>query len=141
MLTEIPPGAQVDHFKILRQIGRGGMGVVYLARDMSLGRRVAIKLIHPKAIADEESRLHLLQEAQLTAAFSHPNIVTVFQVGMFKGSPYVALEYVQGQPLDDRLAEETPGQKECEDLGSDYRKLVGIHWWARFSFYYFLPLS
>ena len=118
MLTDISPGAQVDHFKILRQIGRGGMGVVYLARDMSLGRRVAIKLIHPKAITDEESRLRLLQEAQLTATFSHPNIVTVYQVGVFKSSPYVALEYVQGQPLDDRLAEEKPGQQEALRIGA-----------------------
>ncbi|PKN44951.1 MAG: hypothetical protein CVU63_09635, partial [Deltaproteobacteria bacterium HGW-Deltaproteobacteria-20] len=74
-------GTLVDHFRVLRRIGRGGMGEVYLARDTRLGRKVALKLIRSDAFADHDAVERFLFEARVTARFAHPHIVTVFDVG------------------------------------------------------------
>ena len=100
------PETAVDQFKVVRLLGRGGMGEVYLARDLSLGRLVALKLIRRKAIGSEKALERFLYEARVTARFSHPHIVTVYSVGEFQGSPYVALEYLEGQTLRMRMQEQ-----------------------------------
>jgi tRNA A-37 threonylcarbamoyl transferase component Bud32 len=111
------PDTLVDEYKVLRLIGRGGMGEVYLARDTRLGRKVALKVIRPEALGDAEARERFLNEAKVTARFSHPNIVTLFGAGDHAGCPYVALEYLPGQTLRERLDEERPALKEALRLG------------------------
>jgi serine/threonine protein kinase/WD40 repeat protein len=106
-------GTLVDHFKVLRRIGRGGMGEVYLARDTRLGRKVALKLIRSDAFADHDAVERFLFEARVTARFAHPHIVTVFDVGEHLRQPYVALEYLEGQSLRARLEAERPSIREA----------------------------
>ncbi len=104
--------AQVDHFRVMRLLGEGSHGAVYLARDTKLGRKVALKVIKPGALS-ERARGRFLEEARTTARFSHPHIVTIYEVGEHRGAPYVALEHLDGQTLRQRLREEPPGPKEA----------------------------
>ncbi|MFH0902377.1 MAG: serine/threonine-protein kinase, partial [Pseudomonadota bacterium] len=106
------PETMVDHFRVVRMVGRGGMGEVYLARDTLLNRRVALKVIHPRNLDSEEAVARFMREAQLTASLSHPHIVTVYAVGKHENRPYLALEYLEGQTLRQRLDEERPGLRE-----------------------------
>ncbi len=101
----LPCGTRIDQFEVMRLLGRGGMGEVYLARDTKLGRKVALKLVRPEQLGvDPELAVErFLFEARATAQFSHPNIVTIYAVGEHCGHPYVALEYLQGQSLRERL--------------------------------------
>jgi WD40 repeat protein len=93
----------VDHFRVMRRIARGGQGEVYVARDTKLGRKVALKLISGKKEISRERTERLLREAQATARFQHPNIVTVHSVGEHEGLPYVAFEYLEGETLRQRM--------------------------------------
>lgn len=96
---------RVDHFLIVRPLGHGGFGEVYLARDTRLGRRVALKIVHPRHLGSDEAVQRFLFEARATARFSHPHIVTVYAVGEHEGMPYVALEYLEGRTLRQQLLE------------------------------------
>ncbi len=106
------PGEMADHYKIIRLIGRGGMGEVYLARDMQLGRKVALKIVHSGALGDDMSIIRFFREARMTARFNHPHIVTVYGVGEISSRPYVALEYLEGQTLRERMDEGRLGTRE-----------------------------
>lgn len=114
---QLMPGTMLDHFKVIRLIGRGGMGEAYLARDMQLGRKVVLKVILTEALGNEISVKRFLREAQITARFSHPHIVTIYSVGEHEGSLYLALEYLPGQNLRERLNEDRPGIKEAMRFG------------------------
>ena len=108
-VTELRHGTMLDHFRVMRLIGRGGMGEVYLARDTKLGRKVAVKMVLPWLVASEGAVERFLREARTTARFSHPNIVAIYAVGEAEVDgvrvPYVALEYVEGQTLAERRDE------------------------------------
>ncbi len=106
-------GAMVDHFRILRPLGQGGMGEIYLARDTKLGRKVALKFVRADQLGSERAVQRFLFEAHATAKFSHPNIVTVFAVGEHQGMNYLALEYLKGQNLRERIAERRPSLPEA----------------------------
>ncbi|MFH0902056.1 MAG: protein kinase [Pseudomonadota bacterium] len=93
------------------------MGEVYLARDVKLGRKVALKLIRPRSLGGGDAVGRFMREAKLTASFSHPHIVTVYRVGEHDGRPYLALEFLEGQNLRQRLLEERPGAKEATRIG------------------------
>jgi len=107
------PGSMVDHFRLIRRVGRGGMGQVFLARDMLLGRKVALKVLR-RTTAEGERFLH---EARATARFNHPHIVTIYAVGQYDGHPYLALEYLEGRSLRDQLHDGPPGVSESLRLG------------------------
>ena len=111
--SRLSTGEMVDHFKVMRLIGRGGMGEVYLARDTQLGRKVALKMIHRKYLRSPEIVERFLFEARATARFSHPNIVAIHAVGDHQGQPYVALEYLEGQTLGQRIEEGTLRPREA----------------------------
>lgn len=98
---ELPRGASVGRFVVRRLLGRGGMGRVYLARDTLLGRSVALKLLNCKPTVEGLEALR--REARLTARCEHRNIVTVYDVALHEDRPYLALEYVEGESLRDRL--------------------------------------
>jgi serine/threonine protein kinase len=87
-------------YRVLKQLGVGGMGIVYKAEDISLQRPVALKVMRPDRAADPEARQRFLREARATAALKHAHIVTIYQVGEDRGVPFFAMEYLRGQPLD-----------------------------------------
>lgn len=93
---------RVGRFEILGELGRGGFGVVYEARDTELGRHVAIKMLRPLA---ETDHAHFRTEAEAVARLGHPNIVTLFDFGHFEGQPYLVFERLQGKTLERRLLE------------------------------------
>jgi serine/threonine protein kinase len=101
----IAPGMHLDRYELIRELGRGGMGAVYLARDTRLGRRVAIKFLHS---SDPRLTERFIVEAQATARCSHESIVVIHDVKELSGHPFMVLEYLKGQSFseligDDRL--------------------------------------
>src|SRR6185503_6892274 len=107
---ELAPGERVGPFRVMRLMARGGMGEVFVARDVRLGRKVALKFLSTRS---PEARQRVLAEARATAPLSHPHVVAVYSVGQHRGRPYLALEYIEGPTLRQRFAEERPGLKEA----------------------------
>src|SRR5882724_12165377 len=99
----IKPGTKLSRYEIRSKIGEGGMGEVYLAEDKQLGRRVAIKLLPPATISDEDARKRLVREARAAATLDHPNICSIYEVGEADGRSFIAMQYIEGETLDARL--------------------------------------
>src|SRR5271170_7767211 len=97
------PGSKIGPYEVVAQIGAGGMGEVYRARDSRLGRDVAIKVLPASFSADPDRLQRFAQEARSAAALSHPNILAIFDIGEDKGAPYVVSELLEGETLRDRL--------------------------------------
>jgi serine/threonine protein kinase len=107
MDTEMPEqmiGPQVGHFRIVKQLGKGGMGEVFKAEDMKLGRSVALKFLSSELDGSSEAGLRFQREARATAALNHPHICTIFEIGEHEGRPYFAMEYLEGTTLKDAIA-------------------------------------
>ncbi len=96
--SDLAPGTRVAQYELIRELGRGGMGVVYAARDLKLGRRVAMKFLRH---VDREVIDRFLVEARATAQCNHDNIVIIYQVDEYEGMPYMVLEYLEGRSLRD----------------------------------------
>ncbi len=99
LAQSISPSAQVGDYRILREVGRGGMGVVYEAEQISLGRRVALKVLPFAAAIDPKQRQRFQIEAQAAAQLHHPHIVPIFSVGCDHGIHYYAMQFVEGRSL------------------------------------------
>ncbi|MEI6226456.1 MAG: protein kinase [Deltaproteobacteria bacterium] len=99
----LPPGTVIGRFEILRELGRGGFGVVYEATDRDLGRQVAVKVVRPGRITEEEGRV--TREAEAVARLSHPNLITLFEVGRSEHGPFLVFELLRGKTLDLRMEE------------------------------------
>ena len=99
--------SRIGRFRIERELGAGGMGVVYAAVDDRLGRHVALKVLLPSAMPDEEQRKRLIWDARAASTLNHPNIVTVYETGDSDGVDYVAMELVAGRTLADSLQSES----------------------------------
>jgi serine/threonine protein kinase/Flp pilus assembly protein TadD len=97
-------GKTFSHYEILRKLGEGGMGEVFLAMDTELNRKVALKFLPSRYARDEEFRARFKREARAAAALSHPNIVTIHEVSEFEDRPYIAMEYVDGPSLKELIA-------------------------------------
>jgi len=95
---------QFGNFLLERQLGAGGMGAVYLGRDVTLNRVVAVKVLKPELVSDHKFMATFLREAEITASLNHPNIVQVYAFGQHEGVYYMVVEYIQGGSLDDRIA-------------------------------------
>jgi eukaryotic-like serine/threonine-protein kinase len=93
-------GTQLGPYEVIAPLGAGGMGEVYRARDTRLRREVAIKVLPPELVADEERRRRFLQEARAASALNHPNIVTIHEIETVGGVDFIVMEYVAGQTLD-----------------------------------------
>ena len=104
---------QLGDFRILREIGRGGMGVVYEAEQISLHRRVALKMLPFAAVMDSKQLQRFQNEALAAASLKHPNIVQVYAVGCERGVHYYAMEYVEGQTLAQVIDQLRSGQQEA----------------------------
>jgi hypothetical protein len=94
--------------RVLRLVGRGGMGVVYEAIDAALGRTIALKLMLPAQAASEAGRQRFVREARASAAVRHENVVTIYNVGEDAGIPYLTMEFLRGQPLSQSLTGAVP---------------------------------
>ena len=95
------PDSVISHYRILSKLGEGGMAEVYLAQDMKLGRRVAIKFLPPETSTDVHARKRLVREAQAAATLEHQNICAVYEVGEADGHIFIVMQYVEGTTLDD----------------------------------------
>lgn len=96
---------RLGDYRVLREIGRGGMGIVYEAEQLSLGRRVALKILPPQAVLDERHLQRFLREARAAGRLHHTNIVPVFGVGESDGTYYYVMQYIRGRGLDEVLRE------------------------------------
>jgi len=103
---ELSGGDQFAGYRIEQRIGRGGMGVLYLALEPALERRVALKLIAPEAAADEVFSRRFAEESRIAASIEHPNVVPIYAAGEEDGVPFIAMRYVAGADLSGRLARE-----------------------------------
>lgn len=101
--ASMSPGARVGRYVVARELGRGGMGAVFLARDEDLDRSVALKVITHDA-GSPSGRQRFLREARSAARLAHPNIATIYDIGEHEGQPYIAMEHVAGKTLAARLA-------------------------------------
>ncbi|MEK6405373.1 MAG: protein kinase [Acidobacteriota bacterium] len=102
--TDSLVGSAIGPYKIIAQLGAGGMGVVYLAFDSRLGRRIALKLLPSHLTKDEQRLRRFHQEARAASALNHPNIVTIFEIGRAGARPFIATEYIEGETLRQRLS-------------------------------------
>jgi eukaryotic-like serine/threonine-protein kinase len=99
-------GANIRHYKILSRIGEGGMGVVYLAEDTTLHRKIALKLLSEEFTKDENRVRRFQQEARAASALNHPNIITIFEVGEADSLHFIATEFIDGETLRERMTRE-----------------------------------
>ena len=97
------PVQTIAHYRIVEPIGAGGMGAVYKAYDNKLQRIVAIKLLPPEYVSQQDRRRRFFQEARAASALNHPHILTIYEVGEDDGSPYIAMEYVEGETLRQKI--------------------------------------
>ena len=112
----IAPGSRIGRYVVVRALGAGGMGEVWLAHDETLGRRVAVKALPSEFERDLERRARWEREARLLASLNHPNIATVYGIEPTEGSHVLALELVEGQTLDERLTEGPLPGREALDV-------------------------
>ncbi len=101
-------GETVGRYHVRRLLGEGGMGRVYLARDVILGRSIALKIVR-RDVFDVGAGARFIEEARAVASLNHPHVVQLYDVGEHRGSLYLALEYIEGETLQQRTAHEAPG--------------------------------
>src|SRR6478736_1167021 len=101
--TELSDGDEFAGYRIERRLGRGGMGILYLAIEPGLDRRVALKLIAPEAAAEEVFAKRFAEESRIAASIEHPNVVPIYAAGAERGVPYIAMRYVAGSDLGRRI--------------------------------------
>ena len=96
-------GRTLSHYKVLEEISRGGMGIVYKALDLRLNREVALKVLPPELVSDPDRKRRFVQEAQAAAALKHPNIAVVYEIDEVDGVNFIAMELIEGEQLSDVL--------------------------------------
>jgi eukaryotic-like serine/threonine-protein kinase len=125
---QLQPGQTFNRYKIIRKIGVGGMGKVYLAQDTHLKRPVAIKLLSADATRDPAQVLRFVQEARFASLLNHPNIITIYEIGQSGDLHFISTEFVSGETLRDRLVRDPLKTKDAVDIAIDVASaLVAAH--------------
>jgi len=101
----LTPGTQLGSYEITSLLGSGGMGRVYKARDLKLGRDVAVKVLREELASDPERLQRFEQEARAASGLNHPNIIHIYDIDKHGSTPYIAMEYVEGKTLREILSE------------------------------------
>src|SRR5207245_5651434 len=117
-MSSLQPGQTLTHYRIISQIGQGGMGEVYKAEDLKLGRQVAIKLLPPGASPDDRARQRFLREARSASALNHPNIVTIHSIDEADGLDFIVMEFIEGDSLKTRIERGPLELMQVLDLGA-----------------------
>ena len=124
----LAPSSKLGPYEILAALGAGGMGEVYRARDPRLDREVAIKVLPAGSAGDSKRMRRFEQEARATAAFSHPNILAVIDIGSQDNSPYIVSELLEGETLRARLISgPLPVRKAVDDALQTARGIIAAH--------------
>src|SRR5580765_5421124 len=119
------PVKSIAHYRIVEPIGAGGMGAVYKAYDNKLQRVVALKLLPPEYISQQDRRRRFFQEARAASALNHPHILTVYEVGEDDGKPYIAMEYVEGETLRQKIKSRSLDLKRTLDISIQIAEGLG----------------
>ncbi len=97
-------GQQLSHYQIIQKLGEGGMGVVYLARDTKLDRRVALKILPYFSAVNKEGLKRFIREAKTASAVNHPNVAHIYEIGEQDSIHFIAMEFIEGQTLSDKIS-------------------------------------
>ena len=108
----------ISHYRIIKKLGRGGMGEVYLAEDKRLDRKVAIKFLPAEVATDERAKQRLLREAKTAATLDHQNICAIYEVGQEGDYSFIVLQYIEGETLASRLKRHLPDLHESLAIAS-----------------------
>ncbi len=125
LAPELPVGKKLGEFRLLREIGRGGMGIVYEAVQESLGRHVALKVLPAGAALDERLAIRFLREARAAARLRHPGIVPVFTSGRDEGILYFAMELIDGHSLAEAIARGALDPAQAARLAAEVARALG----------------
>jgi serine/threonine protein kinase len=109
-------GETISHYRILKQLGAGGMGKVYLAEDTKLDRKVAIKFLRSSGIVEDNAKRRLIREAKAAAKLDHPNICSIYEVGEEEGHAFIVMQFIEGETLASRIQRSGLSQQECQGL-------------------------
>ena len=120
------PIERLGHYRVLERIGGGGMSDVYLAEDVRLGRKVALKLLAPEFVNSQERLRRFLHEGKAASSLNHPNIVTVYEAGDEGGISYIAAEFVEGQTLAQRVADGPLALAECLRIAHEAASALAV---------------
>src|SRR5690349_2444014 len=110
------PVETIAHYRIIEPIGAGGMGAVYKAYDNKLQRVVALKVLPPEYVSQQDRRRRFFQEARAASALTHPHILTIYEVGEDEGKPYIAMEFIEGETLRQKIRTKALQLKEAIDI-------------------------
>src|SRR5579862_3250151 len=120
-------GRQIGGYQILEELGRGAMGVVFKARQVSMDRIVAIKFLPKKLAQDERIVARFLREARAAGQLAHPNIVSVHELGMAEGLHFIAMEYVDGNSVHKRIRDKGPcSEREALDVAGQIAEALKV---------------